>query len=96
MNFFESNVWSETENSYVADVSLPDVKKGDVKVSINANLIEISAKSKGNGREGQFYNKFTVPERGDIDKITSKLEDGVLTITLPKSEKAKGREVKVE
>lgn len=90
------NGWTETDKSYTIETDLPGIKKEDLKINIKGNVVEISAQSKRQRRESNYFNKFTIPEAADFEKVTSKLEDGILTITFPKTEKVKGREVKVE
>jgi HSP20 family protein len=44
---------------------------------------------------GSFHRRFTLPEGVDVAKVSAKHEDGVLRVTLPKSDVAKPREIEV-
>lgn len=86
--------YRETEDSYIVEADLPGYKKEDVTVTWNAGKIIISAK---NQRNGSYYKEFYISNwQSDPDKGNAKLEDGVLTVTLPKSERARGRVIRVE
>ncbi len=97
----------ETDQAYLLSVDLPGVKKEDVKVDLSENILTISgerkyeheSKEKGATRYersyGQFQRSFTLPASIEVDKVEANLEDGVLRIALPKSEKAKSRPIQV-
>lgn len=89
----------EDEANYHARVELPGVKKEDVKVELEKDLLSISYAKKTEGEkrsESVSYSRsLRVPEGIDAEKISAKLEDGVLTVTLPKAEGAKRREIAV-
>jgi HSP20 family protein len=87
---------------------IPGVKPEDVKISVEGNLVTIEG-TKGQVAEyttervhryertyGTFVRSFTLPATVDADQIKAKYEMGVLTLSLPKVEKAKTRQVKVE
>lgn len=97
-----------TADAVVAKVALPGVKPEDVDVTIGADLVTISgtfreeAESTEAGHihrelsHGTFSRSFTVPTAIKAEAATAQFADGLLTLTLPKTEEVKPRHVKVE
>ncbi len=87
---------------------LPGVKADDVRISLENNVLTIRGEKKQTAEEhtervhryercyGVFERSFTVPTTVDADHIKALYEDGVLTLTLPKMERAKPRQISVE
>lgn len=87
---------------------LPGVKADEVKISLENNVLTIRGEKRQVAEErtervhryercyGTFERSFTVPTTIDADHIKAAYEDGVLTLTLPKVEKAKPRQISVE
>ncbi len=88
----------EGENAFHIDVDLPGVKKEDIKVDINKNILTISGerKTKEEIKEedyykvetsfGKFSRSFTIPENVDIENIEARSDNGVLEVVIPKLE----------
>ncbi len=88
----------ETETEYEVKVDLPGFKKEDIKISVSKDNLEISTKveTKEEAEEENFlhrerytrnyYRKVSFANLIDIDAVQTDLADGVLTITLLKSE----------
>ncbi len=99
---------SEDGREYVIKADLPDVKKEDVKISVQDNIVAISGERKYEKEEkdkkyhrierayGRFLRSFTLPEDADGTKIAAEYKDGVLQVRLPKSEKAKPKTIEVK
>ncbi|XP_074299431.1 17.4 kDa class I heat shock protein-like [Silene latifolia] len=94
--------WRETEEAHVFTADLPGVKKDEVKVEVeDGNVLRISgerAKEKEEKTDtwhrverssGQFLRKFRLPENAKVDEVRAALENGVLTVTIPKVEERK-------
>ena len=88
----------ETDKDYIIDVEVPGMKKDDVEISVNDNMLTISAKvneeheEKGEGRylrrerrSGVYRRSFAL-DNIKSDAIKAKMDSGVLTVTLPKLE----------
>ena len=87
---------------------VPGVKPEDVKISVEGNVLTISGTKQQTAEErtervhryertyGAFERTFTLPATVDADKIRASYDHGVLTVTLPKVEKAKPRQIQVE
>ena len=86
---------------------LPGVKPEDVKLSLENNLLTIRGEKKQEAEErservhryersyGAFERAFVLPSTVDGDKISAQCQDGVLTIMVPKVERARPREIPV-
>ncbi len=86
----------EGKDAYHIDVDLPGVKKEDIDVSMENNMLTISGKreAKSEVKEedyyrlessyGKFERSFTLPEKVDTENIRAACEDGVLEVVIPK------------
>jgi HSP20 family protein len=98
----------ETENELVLKADLPDVKLENIDVRVENETLTIKGerrfeqeeKNKGFHRiersYGNFMRSFSVPATVDTEKVAADYKEGVLTVTLPKKDAAKPRQVKVE
>jgi len=98
----------ETENELVLKADLPDVDRKDIDVRVENQTLTISGERKfeqehsGKGYHriersyGKFDRSFAVPNTFDTEHIAAAFKNGVLSVTLPKKEAAKPRQVKVE
>jgi HSP20 family protein len=87
---------------------LPGVQPENVKISLENNLLTIQGNKEQVAEErservhryertyGTFERSFTLPATVDADRIQASYEHGVLTVTLPKVEKAKPRQIAVQ
>jgi len=98
---------SETENEFVVKASLPGIKPDDVQITVHGDTLTIRGESKveeekkgehwhiRERRSGVFQRSLSLSAPVDSDKAQAELEHGVPTLTLPKSESAKRRQIKV-
>lgn len=98
----------ETENELVMKADLPEVDLKDIDVRVENQTLTISGERKFEQQEnnkgyhriersyGNFTRSFAVPNTFDTEKIGAAFKNGVLTITLPKKEAAKPRQVKIQ
>ncbi len=97
----EAGLYEDAEH-YYARVELPGFKKNELKVEHSDGTLVIACERKtAGGEEGEksdvvFRRALSVPEGIAADKVAAKLEDGVLTVTLPKAEERKPRTIKVK
>ncbi len=99
---------SEDAKEYVIKAELPEVKKEDVKVTVQDGVLTIQGERKQEKEEkgkkyhriertyGTFVRSFTVPDDADDMKVMAEFTDGVLHVHLPKSEKAKPKAIEVK
>jgi HSP20 family protein len=97
----------EEKDSYVVKVELPGVNKEDVKLSLEQGTLSITGerKSETNAEtatayhterfHGRFQRSINLPESITRDQVKAQYKDGVLTVTLPKSEEAKPRQIDI-
>jgi len=91
----------------VAEVT--GVRPEDVKISLENNLLTIRGEKHQHREQsenervhryerayGEFERAFTVPSTVDAERISARYENGVLTLTLPKVERAKPRQIQVQ
>jgi HSP20 family protein len=107
----EGAAWSplvdieEEDDAYVVEAELPGVQREDVNIELIGNELMITGEVKERERKGvvrrqtrrvgHFAYRVTLPEHVDADKVTAKLDGGVLTVRVPKAEKARRRRVEI-
>jgi HSP20 family protein len=97
----------ETPNELVVKADLPDVNEKEIDVRVENNLLTIRGErkfEKSVSEEnflrvertyGSFSRSFSLPNTVNAEKIGAEYKNGVLTVTLPKREESKPRQVKV-
>lgn len=99
---------SEDDKSYTVKAEIPGVKKEDINVSVDGNLVSLSAEVKSEKEEkegkkvvrreryyGAVSRSFTLGHDVDMNKAEAKYEDGVLNLTLPKKPGAEAKKLTV-
>jgi len=100
----------ENDNEFLIKAEIPEVKKEDVKVSVDNGVLTLKGERKQEKEEkgkkfhrveryyGSFTRSFTLPENVDESKAKATFKDGMLKLQIPKTEKAKPKtiDVKVE
>ena len=99
---------SESNGEYLIKAELPEVKKEDVKVTLEEGVLTLTGERRQEKEEkntkyhrversyGSFVRSFSLPELVDETKVKAEYKDGVLSLHLPKSEKAKPRAIEVK
>tara|TARA_B110000881_G_C18306818_1_gene379840 strand:- start:67 stop:492 length:426 start_codon:yes stop_codon:yes gene_type:complete len=93
--------WDETDNEYKLDIVMPGLKKEDIDLTFKDDILsvkcnkEIPKKAQGfyGVKSEQFFRNF--PQTVDADKITAEMEDGILSIVLPKREADKPKQINI-
>ncbi|MGA2280054.1 MAG: Hsp20/alpha crystallin family protein [Verrucomicrobiota bacterium] len=92
---------SEDDKEWLVKADLPEVKKEDVKVTVENGVLTVTGERKFEKEEkdkkyhrierayGNFFRSFALPEGADGAKVSAEFKDGVLKVHLPKSEEAK-------
>lgn len=112
---FKSSVWSpavdvvETKEDYRVKADLPGLKKEDIDISLNDNILTIKGErkdlsevvenslfSKKEISYGQYQKQISLGIDVDSEKIKAIYVDGVLELVIPKSEKTKLRKISIE
>lgn len=98
---------SETTAEYVIKAEIPEVKKEDVKVTLEHGVLTVQgirrqeAEEKGKKYHrversyGSFVRRFSLPDLVDDMKVQAVFKEGILMLHLPKSEKAKPKAIEV-
>jgi HSP20 family protein len=98
---------SETKDSVIINTEIPGMPRDDVKVSIQDNVLTLSGEKKQEKEEkdanyhrmersyGSFSRSFTLPTSVKADKVKAAYKDGILRITLPKSEEVKPKQIPI-
>ncbi|KAK1322453.1 hypothetical protein QJS10_CPA03g01776 [Acorus calamus] len=91
--------WKETPEAHVFKADLPGLKKEEVKVEVEeGRVLQISGERSREKEEkndtwhrverssGRFFRRFRLPEGARVDQVKAAMENGVLTVTVPKAE----------
>jgi HSP20 family protein len=99
---------SENEASYIVSVEVPGAKKEDIQVDLREGMLVIHGEKRCEREEnkershyaercyGSFSRAFTLPNDADPERLEAAFKDGVLRITIPRSEAAKPRKIAIK
>lgn len=99
---------TETDKEISVQVEVPGMNKDEIKVKVENNVLTISGERKQEKKEkktdysrveryyGKFERSFAMPDAVLSDKISAVYKDGVLSVSIPKSEKAAQKQIAVE
>ena len=99
---------SQDDHEYLLKADLPEMKKEDVKVTVDHGILSVSGERKSEKEDhkkkfhriersfGTFRRSFTLPEDADSTKVTAEFRDGVLKVHLPTTPIAKSKATQVK
>jgi HSP20 family protein len=99
---------SEDDHGYLLKADLPEMKKDDVRVTVEDGILSVSGERKTEKEDqkrkfhriercyGTFRRSFTLPEDADSTKVTAEFRDGVLKVNLPTTTVAKSKAIPVK
>src|SRR5438876_10254234 len=99
---------TEDDKEYLIKAELPEMKKEDVKVTVENGVLTISGERKFEQEEkkrkfhrvergyGTFVRSFTLPDDADFNKVNAQFKNGVLMVHVPKSERAQPKQIEVK
>jgi HSP20 family protein len=105
MREISADIWQEDDNIFVK-MAVPGIKEEDLNITVENDFLKISATRKEEEKKdtdkkylyrsmsSSFEQTFNLPNQVDTDAAEAKLEDGVVTIKLPKSEEQKAKQIK--
>ena len=96
----------QNNDNVVAVVELPGMRKEDIEISLHDGTLTIGGERKSEtGADdkatrterftGKFRRSVTLPTRVDANKVSATYKDGILTVTLPKADEAKPKQIQV-
>jgi HSP20 family protein len=98
----------ETDAEYVVKAELPEVRKDDVKVTVENGVLTLRGERRQEKEEkgkrfhrierayGTFLRTFTIPIDADENKVAAEFKDGMLRVRLPKTEKPRPKAIEVK
>jgi HSP20 family protein len=98
---------SEDEVEYLIKAELPDVRKEDVRITAEDGTLTLTGERKFEKEEkgkkyhrversyGTFLRNFSLPDDASPERVTADFKDGVLTVHLAKTEKAKPQQIEI-
>jgi len=99
---------SEDDHGYLLKADLPEIKKDDVKVTVEDGVLSVSGERRTEKEDqkrkfhriersyGTFRRSFTLPEDADSTKVTAEFRDGVLKVHLPTTPVARSKTTQVK
>ena len=99
---------TEDDKEYLIKAELPEIKKEEIKFTVENGVLVISGERKlekeEKGRKyhgverayGSFVRSFSLPDDADADKVNAEFNDGVLKVHIAKSESARPKQIEVE
>ena len=99
---------AETNEEYQIKAEIPDVKKEDIKVSVDHGMLRIEGERKQEKEEkgkkwhrversyGSFLRTFSLPENADTAKLSAEYKNGVLNVRLPQAAKTAPKTVEIK
>jgi HSP20 family protein len=85
------------KDAFVVRAELPGFRKEDLAIDLADGVLTITGTQKAEGQSDvKVTRSVALPENIDVEKIAAAYENGVLTVTLPKREEAKPRQVAIE
>lgn len=97
----------ETDDAYEFTAELPGLGKDDVKITMEDKVLTLAGERAWEGEEnrndyhrverayGTFSRSFTLPNAVDSEKVEAKFKNGILTVSIPKAEEIKPRQIKI-
>ena len=98
----------EQENEFVISADIPGVDPKDIEIHMEDGVLTIKGQRQAETADnqdgykrversyGSFYRRFSLPDSADAENIKAKSHNGVLELTIPKTEKVKARRIKVD
>lgn len=99
---------SETDTEMVVKAEVPGLAKEDLSVTVAGNVLTLSGEKRDERKEakgtwtmverryGRFERAIPLPGGVDVEKVQAEFKNGVVTVTLPKTEEARGRKIPIK
>ncbi len=94
-------------DAFILQAEVPGMSREDLQIKVQGNYLELSGNRKAEAPEGykahrverrsaSFTRSFTLSSDVDVEKVEAELGDGILTLTLPKAEAAKAKQIEIK
>jgi HSP20 family protein len=90
--FTPSAEWEETDKNLIVKIELPGFKLSEIDLGIEDGVLFIKA----NNKKSSIKKYYTISNKIKVEESTANLEDGILTITLPKSLESKATKIQIK
>ena len=99
---------SETNEKFIVKAEVPGIDRKDIKINVEDHVLSLSGENKQEKKEedekftrveryyGTFCRSFSLPENVDEEKIDAAFKDGLLTLSIPKTESSKPKAIEVK
>jgi HSP20 family protein len=100
--------WKETPEAHVISVDVPSVRREDVRVEVeeSGRVLRVSGERRADEEDGErwhraeraagrFWRRFRMPAGADVGRLSARLDNGLLTVTVPKAAEHRRREPRV-
>lgn len=98
----------ETKDHFLLTFDMPGMRREDIEASVDGNVLTVSGERKSESREemesnvlksersyGRFQRSFTLPRNVDVSEISANYENGVLELSLPKTQESRGQTIEI-
>jgi len=98
----------DNKDNVVVKVEIPGLKREDIEISLHEGVLSLSGERKMNEKYansqahrserfvGRFQRSLTLPSPVNVEQCKANYQDGILTVTLPKAEEAKPKQIEVQ
>ncbi len=97
----------ENDNEFILELEMPGIEKNNVDIDVENDILTIKSNKDFAEKEctkcivqefalQNYKRSFTLNNSIDVEKINASMENGILTLTLPKSEKLKPRKIEIK
>ena len=100
VNVNATSHYNENDKEYYLTMDVPGISKDDIDIAFDNNRLKVSGQRKSDKYNSYEYGKmersFNIPNNVQSDKISAKIDNGVLNILLPKTKSSIGKKITVK
>jgi len=98
----------EDESGFLIKIEAPEVKREDINVSLDKNVLTVSGERRLENEEkrdsyhriersyGKFFRSFTLSPNANLEAVSAEFKDGILRLSIPKKEETKPKQIQVQ
>ena len=92
----QNTSYKEKDNQFQIEIDAPGFSKKDLGVTVDEDFLNVKGKVDVGGRKRDINKKYKLPENVDKTKMSARLKNGILSITIPKKEKRKKLSIEIK